>query len=72
MNGEYLFQVASLLAFAGDEAEIFKDVGEERSKVLLAVRNAYARRYLAASENGICLREISACASSPSSPISST
>ena len=60
MNGEYLFQVAGLRAFAGDEAEIFKDVGEERSKMLLAVRNAYAWHHLAASKDLICLREIAA------------
>ena len=60
MSREYLFQVVGLRTFAGDEAEIFEDVGEERSKVLLAVRNAHAWHYLAASKNGICLREIAA------------
>ena len=57
---EYFFQVVGLRAFAGDEAEIFKDVGEERSKVLLAIRDAHAWHHLAASKNGVCLREIAA------------
>jgi hypothetical protein len=60
MSREYLFQVVGPRAFAGDEAEIFQDVGEERSKVLLAVRNAHPWHHLAASKSGVCLREIAA------------
>ena len=60
MNSEYFFQVVGLRTFAGDEAEIFKDFGEECSKVLLAVRNAGAWHYLASSKNCVCRREIAA------------
>jgi hypothetical protein len=60
MSREDLFQIVGLRAFTGDEAEIFKDVGEERSKMLLAVRNAHARHYFATPKNGVCLREIAA------------
>ena len=60
MVREYLFQIVSLRTFAGDETEIFKDVGEEHSKMLLAIRNAHPWHDLAASKNSICLREIAA------------
>ena len=43
---EYHPQFVGLCAFAGYEAEIFKHVGEECSKVLLAVRDAGPRRHL--------------------------
>jgi hypothetical protein len=60
MSRQYLFQIVGLRAFTGDEAEIFEDLGKKRSKVLLAVRDAYAWHYLAAPKNSVCLREIAA------------
>lgn len=46
--GELIFEdgieLVSLSAFAGYEAEIFKDIGEEQAEVFLAIRNASTRR----------------------------
>ena len=43
-------QIAGLTAFAGDEAEILESVGEEGSKVLLAVGDAGPRHHLSMPE----------------------